>query len=243
MFEDKKICVLVDRSQSMYLLPLNIGRSMYRGTILDGELVQCHDGTWVYAIYDCILIENNAIKQVNLTTRLVEASRFVSSIMKMAKDPLTMFVKSMYDSAPELMDKTFPYETDGIVFTPVNEPVRSGTHETMFKWKPRDKNTIDFQFKWDARKKKWNMFIQEKGKLIIESELFESQVGDFTFSEDDIVECQYIHWESPRWWKPLQKRTDKTYPNNRRTFYRTLHNIAENIQLSEFTNPGKYCEK
>jgi len=38
-------------------------------------------------------------------------------------------------------------EMDGLIFTPINEPIRIGTHETMFKWKPRNKNTIDFLVK------------------------------------------------------------------------------------------------
>jgi hypothetical protein len=130
------------------------------------------------------------------------------------------------------MKQEFPYETDGIVLTPVNEPVRIGTHETLFKWKPRDENTIDFQMKW--RGDRWGMYVQEKGSLVFESELFPHDAPDFEIAEDMIVECQYIHWDSPRWWKPLNIRTDKTHPNNRRTFYRTMVNIAENIELKEF---------
>jgi mRNA guanylyltransferase len=38
------------------------------------------------------------------------------------------------------------------------------------------------------------------------------------------------------WWKPIKVRTDKTHPNNRRTFYRTLVNIKEDIKMSEFNN-------
>jgi len=29
-------------------------------------------------------------------------------------------------------------------------------------------------------------------------------------------------------------RTDKTYPNNRRTYFRTLVNLRENIRIEEF---------
>jgi hypothetical protein len=107
-----------------------------------------------------------------------------------------------------------------------------GTHETLFKWKPRDTNTIDFQMKW--RGDRWGMYVQEKGQLIFESELLPSQCGEFEIKENTIAECQYVHWEAPRWWKPVNIRTDKTHPNNRRTFYRTLVNIAEDIQLNEF---------
>ena len=53
--------------------------------------------------------------------------------------------------------------------------------------------------------------------------------------QGDIVECMYVTWENgPIWWKPLKKRTYKTFPNSRRTFYRTLVNIKEDINMKEF---------
>ena len=77
------------------------------------------------------------------------------------------------------------------------------------------------------------MYVQEKGQLVFESELSDAQLLPGTV-DGSIVEAQYVHWESPRWWRPVGIRTDKTHPNNRRTFYRTLTNISENIGLHEF---------
>jgi len=49
------------------------------------------------------------------------------------------------------------------------------------------------------------------------------------------VECMYITWENgPFWWKPMKRRYDKIHPNNRRTFYNTITNIKEDIQMKEF---------
>jgi len=123
------------------------------------------------------------------------------------------------------------YKIDGLIFTPINEPIKTGTHETMFKWKPRDMNTIDFQAKkWEN---KWGLYVQEKGRLIFESELSLEQTPSW-ITEDCIVECQYMCDETPRWWKPKSLRVDKKHSNNRKTFYRTLVNIRENIQMNEF---------
>ena len=81
----------------------------------------------------------------------------------------------------------------------------------------------------------WRLYVQEKGKLFFESEIPHGRMEDKPWLEDGaIVECQYITWEEPMWWKPLKRRTDKTYPNNRRTFYRTIVNIKENIKMKEF---------
>ena len=126
---------------------------------------------------------------------------------------------------------TVSQEMDGLIFTPVKTWVKTGTHETMFKWKPRDKNTIDFQMKWvDDR---WKLYVQEKGKLVFESMLYPDQVPEWV-QDGAIVECQYMFEDSPMWWKPLKARTDKTFPNSRRTFYRTLVNIREDIKMEEF---------
>ena len=101
----------------------------------------------------------------------------------------------------------------------------------MFKWKPRDMNTIDFQLKQNGDK--WNMYIQERGRLIFESIITHNE--DW-MKEDMIVECQYMIDGPTPWWKPVGVRTDKDYPNNRRTFYRTIQNIKENIQRREFAD-------
>ena len=80
----------------------------------------------------------------------------------------------------------------------------------------------------------WGLYIQDKGLLYFESEL-DPHVCDW-LQEDMIVECQYMTEDYPMWWKPIQPRTDKTFPNSRRTFYRTLVNIREDIQIREFYN-------
>jgi hypothetical protein len=232
-YEDKKMCVIVDRAQEMYLAPLNLPKPMFLGTVFDGELVKTESG-WQFMVYDCLLVSSKHVGHLPLTQRIEEATGPIGGIMKLAKDPLKVKVKTFWPMKQfeEFMKQEFPYKTDGIVMTPVNEPVRIGTHETLFKWKPRDENTIDFQMKW--RGDRWGMYVQEKGSLVFESEMFPHDAPEFEIAEDMIMECQYIHWDSPRWWKPLNIRTDKTHPNNRRTFYRTMVNIAENIELKEF---------
>jgi mRNA guanylyltransferase len=129
---------------------------------------------------------------------------------------------------------TVKESVDGLIFTPVNEQVRMGTHETMFKWKPKEKNTIDFLAKVDARGV-WRLYVQEKGKLYLEGEIPPDKADDIPILENGaILECMYMERDTPMWWKPLLKREDKDYPNNRRTFYRTLVNITEDIKMTDF---------
>lgn len=233
VFGDKKVCVLVNRAFDMTVVPLNFPKSAYQGTVLDGELVEK-----TFLVYDAIAVSGVSVKDMNLHKRIESAESLVAGTLKVKTDPVSIKVKRFYN----LRDyKSFitehlpsvPYKIDGLVFTPVGDCVKSGTHETMFKWKPKDNNTIDFQFKrWDDQKK-WGMYVIEKGKLVFESELSYTKAPEW-LTEDCVAECQYICDGYPLWWKPLNLRTDKTHPNNRRTFYRTLVNIKEDIQTGEF---------
>jgi isocitrate/isopropylmalate dehydrogenase len=111
-------------------------------------------------------------------------------------------------------------KTDGLVFTPVNEPIRIGTHETLFKWKPRHQITIDFLVKNGK-----DLYIQGRKQAQL-------HLSIRPYKDDTILECDYRELG----WTPVRERTDKTYPNNRRTFDRTIVNLRENIKLEEFYN-------
>ena len=237
-FEGKPRCFFVNRAFDMIEVKIRLNKKVYEGTILDGELYQD-----TLMVYDALLVSNKPVGHMNLFQRLAEAENMMKSIIYMKFDKHRLKLKTfysmrdydhfMYEYLPKVEQKI-----DGLVFTPVNEPVRIGTHETMFKWKPREKNTVDFHMKRGKSLNNdavWKLYVQEKGKLIYESEFPLSTMNEPWFEEGAIVECMYITWEKgPLWWKPLKRRTDKTHPNNRRTFYRTIANIKEDIQMKEF---------
>jgi hypothetical protein len=244
MYEGVKKCVFVNRAFNMFEVPLRLAKSAHDGTILDGEL---YENTLM--VYDALLVNGHSIWNMNLLERLEMTQRVLKPIIYMKSDMYRLKLKTfhhMKDFA-NFMDVYLPtvkQVIDGLVFTPVNEPVRIGTHETMFKWKPREKNTVDFLMKREPSRETpgfkagtpaWRLYVQEKGKMFFESEIPFNRMEDEPWFEDGaIVECKYITWEEPMWWKPIKRRIDKTHPNNRRTFYRTIVNIKENIQMKEF---------
>ena len=59
---------------------------------------------------------------------------------------LFIFNYSFVHSNPldEIDNGSFEYEVDGIIFTPNDEEVPTGTWESCFKWKPPRHNSIDF---------------------------------------------------------------------------------------------------
>jgi|TARA_X000000368_G_scaffold88735_2_gene67683 hypothetical protein len=241
----QKLCIFVNRALEMFVTPLNFRAIVFKGTILEGEL---YENTFM--IYDCLLSCGEVVGNKDFLERLEYCEKIMKKAMVLKTDVLTLQVKKfhLHQDFKAFMDKYLPkvkQEIDGLIFTPVNEPIRIGTHETMFKWKPRNKNTIDFLVKRGPTAETpgcvpgqyvWRLYIQDRGKHIFESSIPVDRMQDYTWLRDgDIVECMYVTWEKgPLWWKPIKKRTDKTFPNSRRTFYRTLVNIKEDIQMKEF---------
>ncbi len=240
-FNSKKVTLMINRSLRMVWTPLNLPKNAHMGTIIDGELVDTK-----LMIYDAVFVSGEDLKQKPFLDRLERVEAFIKGIMKLAKDPVVVKLKrfvplnELKDFQTNVVPK-LPYKTDGLVFTPLNDPIRLGTHENMFKWKPRDDNTIDFQVKWKQNGVA-GLYIQDRGSLFFETEITpekfdESFVG--WLEEDAIVECKYMIDDFPMWWKPVGIRKDKTYTNSRRTYYRTLVNIKEDIQWEEFTRLNK----
>ena len=198
-----------------------------KNTLLDGELVETKKGGRLFIVYDAVRVKGQSLMNVPLDARLEAARKVVKTIIKTSNAPFEIRTKTMWhlgDPIPDL--NSFEYETDGLVFTPIHEPIRTGTHETMFKWKPRDRITVDFQLKNGDE-----LFVQEKGILHKESLLHRPNVRK-DIPDGAIVECGY----GDLGWFVEKIRTDKTYPNNRRTFVRTCVNLREAIALEEFTS-------
>ena len=235
MFDNKKKTIFVNRALEMFDCPLNFRKLVYDGTIVEGEM---YGDTFM--MYDMLMSCGKIIGDQDFLTRLDHMEKFKKMLMSLKYDPVKLTLKTFHlmSDFEEFMDKYLPtvqQEIDGLIFTPINDTVKTGTHETMFKWKPRDKNTIDFQLK--RRGDVWRLHVQERGKLVFESELRDEWVplkAREWLKEDAIIECQYMFQDSPMWWKPVALRSDKTFPNSRRTFYRTLVNIREDIAMVDF---------
>ena len=207
----------------------NVKIKIPKDTLLDGELVKTKAGKVLFVVHDAVRVKGEGVMALPLTARLVAASQVVKRIIKTASAPFEIRVKTMVpleDMARLPALDAFEYETDGLVFTPVNEPVRIGTHETMFKWKPRDRITIDFELRNGSE-----LFVQDRGTPFKESELHLSNIRK-DLPDGTIAECGY----GELGWFVEKVRTDKTHANNRRTYFRTCINIRENIQFAEFVD-------
>jgi len=198
-----------------------------KDTLLDGELVKTKTGKVLFMVYDAVRVKGESLVDLPLNSRLDAARKVIKAIIKTANAPLEIRVKVMWTLGSPTPDlNSFEYETDGLVFTPVKESIRTGTHETMFKWKPRERITIDFCIKNGT-----DLFVQDKGIPYKEASLHLHNARR-DLPDGTIVECGY----GDLGWFVEKIRTDKTHANNRRTYFRTIVNIREDIQIEEFSN-------
>src|SRR6056300_1025990 len=237
--------VLINRSFEETDIKFRFKKIAFEGTILDVEKI----GNRIL-VFDAYQVNGEITKDKGLDERLERASALVKSVLKTSKDLFKLEMKPVFerDELENAIKTDFGYETDGLIFTPKDEPARVGTHETMFKWKPLEKNTVDFQVvpstrMHDCRQEMiygYDLYVQERGKKICEGrlpqDLVEPHWRPIMDSGKDhclILECEYIQGEV-NFWRPIGIRRDKTMPNARRTFQRTLVNIDEDVQWQEF---------
>jgi mRNA guanylyltransferase len=237
--------VLINRGFEETDIKFRFKKNAFEGTILDVEKI----GNRIL-VFDAYQVNGEIIKDKGLGERLERATALVKSVLKTSKDPFKLEMKPVFerDDLEKAMKTDFGYETDGLIFTPKDEPAHVGTHETMFKWKPLEKNTVDFQVvpstrMHDCRQEMiygYDLYVQEHGKKICEGRLPQDLVEPHWRPIMDagkdhclILECEYIQGDV-NFWRPIGIRRDKMMPNARRTFQRTLVNIEEDIQWKEF---------
>lgn len=213
----KKIALFVNRNMDMY----QISVCLPRNTILDGELVKTYGGELYYMVFDGNMVNGEDIQKLNYIERLkrIEPATKGPSMGIKIKNKTVWPLSGL----PHLDSLHHPYETDGYVFTPVDEPVRMETHETMFKWKPLERITVDFKVL--EKNGGYGLYVWDRGNYV-----YESSIQNGEKYSGKIVECRFDGIN----WVPLKIRDDKPQPNNRRTYYRTLVNIRENIKISDF---------
>ena len=106
----------------------------------------------------------------NFIDRMEHCESVCKKVMSLKNDATKLKMKTfhlMCDFESFMNDylPTVTQDIDGLIFTPINCPVKIGTHETMFKWKPKEKNTVDFKVKVVGNQ--WRLYVQEKGELML----------------------------------------------------------------------------
>lgn len=160
---------------------MNIKDKNWNNSLIEGELVNSD----TFLVYDILFENGNDIRRKqfksikkNNEDRYSYLTQFINSksIIKNEKSlniELKKYLFSVnadgsdiFEKASELWNnrKYNNYDVDGLIFTPLLEyyPIKSGSWYTLFKWKPKTLNSIDFLVKIQKNKNG----IEEKKILI-----------------------------------------------------------------------------
>ena len=143
----------------------------YHGTFMDGEYIAERN---LYCIFDCYHYKGKNTMSLPLmgkNSRLEYADLFVHDVRELfvsepTLSPLKIEKKlfkagdgpTMEKAIRELLEMSYEYATDGLIFTPKLSPVapeadrQGSTWKRVYKWKPPHQNSIDFLVKFTDRK-------------------------------------------------------------------------------------------
>ena len=140
--DGERFLLFVDKVGGMNLISRGLdikrwkinNRPEYANTVLDGEFVGD-----VYYAFDILFVKGKDVRDKDLKFRLNKLSEV--SLGSKIKNKKFYMDENIYKAAGKVWDRkgNFPYELDGLIFTPVNEPYYN---RKILKWK--DENTIDF---------------------------------------------------------------------------------------------------
>ncbi len=272
-----RMLLLIDDNRRIYYIDNNIKQVFktdiksknYSNCILDGELVKVDNVILFYA-FDVLMYGGKDIRgdtKYLLKTRLNRLNDIVNSIESNEEYIVRMkkfYYNNVFLGAETLLSeseiKNKPYENDGLIFTPMNQPYpNTKKWKDLLKWKPSELNTIDlYAVKGDLDE--WNLYVQHKeyvqGKLSDKSELMLFDVNKLCPETEPIKELTFrtqidpteidpstnesyktntvieFKWDKKRArFVPLRTRWDKTANKNKHgNFSSVACNIWYNIQ-------------
>lgn len=247
--QTRNTILMQNRMGCFFKVQMNGKTNLFKGTILDGELIQVkpkyEDERMItparteFQIFDCIACFGDLMVDKTYSERIVAAKKASDSINFDSRDPFFPVVKTIIPPMylEQLLQNPFVnYDIDGVILVPVNSPYRSGKDIDLFKYKLM--HTVDFLVLRGYQRDVLRLFVidnESKTKvdelILSKIQLDELGIADSNLLHGAIVECT---WSGNRW-NPVKIRLDKKVPNNRTTFELTLRNIEENIQPKEIT--------
>ena len=225
----RKMCFMINRSLEVYIIKVCFPVEVYRGTVLDGELIQQFDGSWIFLVFDAMCIDGLRIADQCHSTRISRVKGMLE-YYKPELSNLHIQVKHFvpFQSFKQYTTEMMPtnYKNDGFVLTPENAKLEPGRCSKLFKLKPSDQHTVDFLVNSQGHACVWDDTKYKK----VTNLLLPQEIKDVLVQKKGaIVECV---WDG-KVWSPLKIRTDKVRPNNKYTLDKTMLNFSENIQLRE----------
>ncbi len=236
-FEGDAVTVLVDRRWQMFVVKADVPPTLSElGTVLDGELAaNTQQKRSVFLVFDAVVVGGDSVHRSAFHHRMQAVTRALGTETGVGLPVHVKHFFALHKAWPEflrhLQQASAAFRTDGVVLVPDAQGVRTGRHDSMFKCKPTQQNTVDLEVTGVDGVLYLAAFSRTKGLVPIDLLPVQSE-KELALSGGEIVECAY---KSERW-HPLFVRDDKDKPNDVYTLERTLVNIEEGIDLTEFAS-------
>ncbi len=141
---------LIDNS--MNIRDTGIKNENWAGTIIEGEFIKTDN---LFLAFDILYEKGNNIRNLPLVDVKNSRLGYLNLCLKSIKsDGITIKVKeyryggNIFEKISELWSNkdNYEYNVDGLIFTPVKDryPMKIGTWDRLFKWKPPKYNSFDF---------------------------------------------------------------------------------------------------
>ena len=263
---------LIDRKLSFYQIPVAASKRAFAGSIFDGELVWSltPQGTrsQLFLVFDVVAYRGSAaIQQESLHKRLetirsafdlsgrpVVSPECAAALAKEGKiicggnshglsfRPKPCFPMDQLDTLLRQIP-SLPYATDGLVFTPVDQPLCAGTAERTFKLKAS--HTVDLEVRGgdlllgqggSPETAVQRVSLATLGIPFRRDAALQAEIDALAVGPDQapvILECALSLKEKDAELSYIGRRTDKVHPNVVRTVLSTLTNLREDIKPQE----------
>ena len=226
-----KVCTIIDRSMTAYLVPLKaIPRVLFQGTIFDGELTVDQSGRKCFILFDSVIVSGVTVSQLDFGSRLIAMRRSLKDFKMHHQDPVEIRLKAWTDlgdvnaAKAKIAEANKVYHTDGVVLVPKDDPVIYGRNFDFFKMKPHGTHTVDF------------IVMDNAGTIGVYDPRSKRDVAigkvPGNYQAGVVVECKIVN----NVWSVVGVRMDKKQSNDMLTYEKTMLNIRENILVDELFN-------
>lgn len=234
-YDDKNLVLFVDRTLTMYMVPMGAHPDLFKGTVIDGELVVYDTETAKFKAFDALCRNGTSLISESFERRLgalQEVIRHVENI----QDPLIITTKVWF-RACELHQLDAPEwksaKSDGYIFACASSRFTIGRSAETMKWKPANKTTIDFRI-WPLSDRGHYALVLYDNKTRSDTIIGEAIVRPISVLRVEIdhmlrkkgvciVECRpQLNIPEGIPWVPTSVRYDKDRSNDMVTFTNTL---------------------
>lgn len=218
-----------------------------------------------FMIFDCLLVNGRNVLQESLPNRLKHVQNDVilpfNQLNLKDSFPFLIQMKTMYKPyhMQHLFAEVIPslaHENDGLIFTPVEDPYRSGTCQRMLKWKPAHLNSIDFKLakSEDSQTGKPKLILQvaqsgqHKDYAPFKPEPEDEEAWNENPPLGKILECRYdpewiVDEKKPGGWRFIRFRDDKVMANAQHVVQKIIDSIGDNVKQEQLTKSCSVIKK